>query len=212
MHLAVSLVGIALLSITVAFAQGRENPELGTSAVLNALVEPLKGFSGYYISVDDGALRMRGATRDPAAYLRAVQRVPLLSDARLTLPETASAPTDEERLFALTASISGYPAGGARPDAADPGAASAREISAATDKIFKTARCAHVSELAVPPGRVMFRWRCPADLRGVADLVAELETALGGLEVHEFAVFESGLPRESSSMDIKFSVRTGPQG
>ena len=47
---------------------------------------------------------------------------------------------------------------------------------------------------------------------GVAGLVAELESALGGVEVFDFAVFESGILPETSSMDIKFSARTGPQG
>lgn len=212
MYAAASLLAvIAVLSGSATYAHGNENPEVKTSEVLNVLVEPLKGFSGYYISVDDGALGMRGVAKDPAAYLRAVQGVPMFAGARLTGPEVATGAANEERMFALTARFNGNRAT-AGADTAHPGAASAAEISAATDGIFKSARCVHVSELAAPPGRIMFRWRCPTDLRGVAGLVAELESALGGVEVFDFAVFESGILPETSSMDIKFSARTGPQG
>ncbi len=212
MRAALSLLAVIIvLSGPATHARGNENPEIRISEALNALVEPLKEFSGYYISVDDGALGVRGMARDPAAYLLAVQSVPIFADARLTGPEPATGPTKEERVFALTARINGSRAT-AGADTAHHGAASAAEISAATGGIFKSARCVHVSEHAVPPGRIMFRWRCPTDLRGVAGLVAELESALGGVDVFDFAVFESGILRESSSMDIRFSARTGPQG
>lgn len=206
-----SLAVFTVLSCLATHARGSENPEIRTSEVLKVLVQPLKDFSGYYISVDQGTLGVRGMATDPGAYLRAIQSVPMFDDAQLTGAVAATGPTDEEQSFALKAKIRGYPAA-TGSESARTDAASGADVSAAAGGIFQKGKCQRVSELAAPQGHIMFRWRCPTDLRGVSGLMAELESAAGGVEVFDFAVFEGGIfKEEQSSMDIRFSARPRPR-
>lgn len=154
---------------------------------------------------------MRGMATDPAAYLRAIKDIPMFEGAQLTGAAATTGPTDGEQSFALTAMINGHRTA-AGSDTARTEAAGVAGISSATGGIFQKGNCLRVSELAMPPGHLMFRFRCPTDLRGVSGLVAELESAAGGIEVFDFAVHEGGIFRgKQSSMDIRFSARIRPR-
>jgi hypothetical protein len=200
-----SFAAVVFLAFFSAHSRSGENSEASTSFVLKELVRPLSDKSGYMISINKDTLAIRGMAVDPSAYLRAISGIPIFKNPQMTGSSVTEGQSNAEQSFGLTAEIIGRPANGSH--GTDTQSGSASDVSSAAKTIFAKRSCTLVSEVEIPEKGAKFRWRCPMDLLGVANVVSELETALNGIWVEDLAVYESSILKEDQkSMDMRFDA------
>jgi len=206
MFMRISLfVAVLVLAFGSTDVLSGENSEASTSNVLKELVGPLSDKSGYMVLINHNTLAIKGMAVDPSAYLHAVSGIPIFKNPQITGSAVREGQSYEEQSFGLTAEIAGRPPNEGHGTANQSGNAS--DVSSAVKTIFGKRSCTLVSELEIPEKGAKFRWRCPTNLLGVANIVLELETALNGIWVEDFAVFESSFLKENQkSMDIRFEA------